>query len=158
MNFCGPSIQKEISKQKQKFSYLFVQIKWEEALLRDYVNVIKSLSSRVSPQKRPAQRFLNFHVLKKSRVFQRFSKLLLLCVSRQIFGVLSMSLFYYFSQYTWKININGQKSGDAEAAKPALAFENVDFVDDVVIFVIVRINETRKVLYVKVRPRYYINK
>jgi len=42
---------------------------------------------------------------------------------------------------------NGQKSGDAEAAKPALAFENVDFVDDVVIFVIVRINETRKVLF-----------
>ena len=158
MKFCGPSIQKEISKQKQKFSYLFVQIKWEEALLHDYVNVIKSLSSRVSPQQRPAQRFLNFHVLKKSQVFQCFSKLLLLCVSRQIFGVLSMSLFYYFSLYTWKINIQRAEERWRGSGKPALAFENVDFVDDVVIFVIVRINETRKVLYVKVLPRYYINK
>ena len=119
----------------------------------DQFSLFQSLSAAEAGPK-----ILNFHVLKKSRVFQRFSKLLLLCDSRQIFGVLSMSLFYYFSQYTWKININGQKSGDAEAAKPALAFENVDFVDDVVIFVIVRINETRKVLYVKVRPRYYINK
>ena len=65
---------------------------------------------------------------------------------------LLLLLLYLLDHY------NGKRSGDEEAAKPALAFENVDFVDDVVIFVIVRINETRKVLYVKVRPRYYINK
>ena len=68
-----------------------------------------------------------------------------------------MSLLLLFL-YLKDQHTTGKKSGDAEAAKPALAFENVDFVDDVVIFVIVRINETRKVLYVKVRPRYYINK
>ena len=65
---------------------------------------------------------------------------------------LLLLLLYLLDHY------DGKRSGDEEAAKPALAFENVDFVDDVVIFVIVvRINETRKVLR-KVCPRYYINK
>ena len=68
----------------------------------DQFSLFQSLSAAEAGPK-----ILKFHVLKKSRVFQRFSKLLLLCDSRQIFGVLSMSLFYYFSQYTWKINING---------------------------------------------------
>ena len=70
-----------------------------------------------------------------------------------------MSLFYYFSLYTLKDqHTTGRRAVTRKRQKPALAFENVDFVDDVVIFVIVRINETRKVLYEKVRPRYYINK
>ena len=115
MKFCGPSIQKEISKQKQKLSYLFVQIKWEEALLRDYVNVIKSLSSRVSPQQRPAQRFLNFHVLKKSQ-FSMF--LLLLCLSSKFWCFIDVTstTFSILERSTY----NGQKSGDAEAANQRL--------------------------------------
>ena len=82
--------------------------------------------------------------------------LLLLCLSSKFWCFIDVTstTFSILERSTY----NGQKSGDAEAAKPALAFENVDFVDDVVIFVIVRINETRKVLYKKVRPRYYINK
>ena len=78
-------------------------------------------------------------------------------VSRQNSGVLSMSLLLLFL-YLKDQHTTGRRAVTRKRQKPALAFENVDFVDDVVIFVIVRINETRKVLYVKVRPRYYINK
>jgi len=52
--------------------FLFVQIKWEEALLRDYVNVINSLSSRVSPQQRPAQRSWIFMYSKRVEFFSVF--------------------------------------------------------------------------------------
>ena len=159
MKFCGPSIQKEISKQKQKCSYLFVQIKWEEALLRDYVNVINSLSSRVSPQQRPAQRFLNFHVLKKESSFSVFFRVaVVMWLSSNIWCFIDVTFQLLFTIYLKDQHTTGRRAVTRKRQKPALAFENVDFVDDVVIFVIVRINETRKVLYVKVRPRYYINK
>ena len=68
-----------------------------------------------------------------------------------------MSLLLLFL-YLKDQHTTGRRAVTRKRQNPALAFENVDFVDDVVIFVIVRINETRKVLYVKVRPRYYINK
>ena len=84
--------------------------------------------------------------------------LLLLCLSSKIWCFIDVTFLLLLLLYLKDQHTTGKKSGDAEAAKPALAFENVDFVDDVVIFVIVRINETRKVLYEKVRPRYYINK
>ena len=117
----------------------------------NYVNLIK-VSLFQSP--RPAQRFLIFNVLKKSQFFFVFVALCLSSKFLWCFIDVTYTTFTLLERSTYI----GQKSGDAEAAKPALAFENVDFVDDVVIFVIVvRINETRKVLR-KVCPRYYINK
>ena len=150
LKFCGPSIfQKEISKQKQKYcSYLFVQIRWEEA--RDYVNVIKIHSL---PEPAAGPKILEFSCTQKESVF---------CVFVAVMSLVKILVFYrchfYYFFYTWKINIQRAEERWRGSGKPALAFENVDFVDDVVIFVIVRINETRKVLYVKVLPRYYINK
>ena len=144
MNICGPSSQKKYQNKNKNVPTYSSRSKGKK---RDYVNVINSLFSRVLW---PAQTDSRFNILKKSQ-FLCFA----LCLSSK-FSVLSMSLLllllYLLDHY------NGKRSGDEEAAKPALAFENVDFVDDVVIFVIVvRINETRKVLR-KVCPRYYINK
>ena len=117
MKFCGPSIQKEISKQKQKCSYLFVQIKWEEALLRDYVNVINSLSSRVSPQQRPAQRSWIFMYSKRVEFFSVFQSCCcyVTLVKYLVFYRCHFSTtFHYILE---RSTYNGQKSGDAEAAK-----------------------------------------
>lgn len=80
MKFCGPSIQNEISKQKQKCSYLFVQIKWEEALR---LRKCDQFSLFQSP--RPAQRFLNFHVLKKSQFCVFVSAVVMSLVKNLVF-------------------------------------------------------------------------
>ena len=146
MKICGPSSQKKYQNKNKNVPTYSSRSKGKK---RDYVNVINSLFSRVLW---PAQTDSRFNILKKSQ----FLCFAVVVVSRQNFSVLSMSLrllLLYLLDHS-----NGKRSGDEEAAKPALAFENVDFVDDVVIFVIVvRINETRKVLR-KVCPRYYINK
>lgn len=128
--------------------YLFVQIRWEEA--RDYVNVIKIHSL---PEPAAGPKILEFSCTQKESVFYVFVAVMSLV---KILVFYRCHFYYFF--YTWKINIQRAEERWRGSGKPALAFENVDFVDDVVIFVIVRINETRKVLYVKVLPRYYINK
>ena len=92
LKFCGPSIsQKEISKQKQKYcSYLFVQIRWEEA--RDYVNVIKIHSL---PEPAAGPKILEFSCTQKESVF---------CVFVAVMSLVKILVFYrchfYYFFYT----------------------------------------------------------
>ena len=108
LKFCGPSIsQKEISKQKQKYcSYLFVQIRWEEA--RDYVNVIKIHSL---PEPAAGPKILEFSCTQKESSFSAFFKVaVVMWLSSNIWCFIDVTFLLLFTIYLKDQHTTGRRA------------------------------------------------